>query len=155
MNHLSDGDIIKIKTTWRIPMEDPSESGQAILLKFFERYPSNLEKFKNFKGLSIEELKVNTHFHAHASKIIRIFDEAINTLGTDYTDSALQEIWSKIAISHHKRDISKASYNELKEIILETLVAVCDMNNDQKGAWEKLFICVYNIIFQTIDNLTK
>lgn len=61
--------------------------------------------------------QVNPRFNAHANRIIRIFDDAINTLGTDYTDSALQEIWSKIAISHHKRNISKTSYNvsRLKE----------------------------------------
>lgn len=58
MNYLSDSEIIEIKSTWRIPMANPSESGQAILLKFFERYPSNLQKFKDFKDMSIEELKV-------------------------------------------------------------------------------------------------
>lgn len=63
MNYLSDSDIVEIKTTWRIPMENPTESGQAILLKFFERYPSNLQKFKDFKGMSIEELKVDTHIY--------------------------------------------------------------------------------------------
>lgn len=40
-------------------MANPSESGQAILLKFFERYPSNLQKFKDFKNMSLGELKVN------------------------------------------------------------------------------------------------
>lgn len=55
--------------------------------------------------------QVCPRFKAHASKIIRTFDEAINILGTDSTDSALQEIWSKVALSHHKRDISKSSYN--------------------------------------------
>ena len=58
MNELSDNDIIEIKSTWKIPMADPSGSGQAILLKFFERYPSNLLKFKDFAGRSLEELKV-------------------------------------------------------------------------------------------------
>lgn len=57
---LSDKDIFEIKTTWRIPMKSPSESGQAILIKFFERYPYNLQKFKDFKDLSLAELKVNS-----------------------------------------------------------------------------------------------
>lgn len=63
MNYLSDSDIIEIKTTWRIPMANPSESGQAILLKFFERYPSNLQKFKDFKDMTVEELKVSNKMY--------------------------------------------------------------------------------------------
>lgn len=58
MIELSDNDILEIKATWKIPMANPSESGEAILLKFFERYPSNLEKFKDFKEMTSDELKV-------------------------------------------------------------------------------------------------
>lgn len=63
MNFLSDTDIVEIKTTWRIPMANPAESGKAILLKLFERYPSNLQKFRDFKDMPIEELKVDKQIY--------------------------------------------------------------------------------------------
>uniref|UniRef100_T1GN60 Globin domain-containing protein n=1 Tax=Megaselia scalaris TaxID=36166 RepID=T1GN60_MEGSC len=146
MMELSDFEVIEIKNTWKIPMADPSGSGQAILLKFFERYPHNKLKFQDFKDQSLDQLKTCPKFKAHASRIVRTFNEAINVLGTDYTDPALHEIFSKVAISHHKRGISKASYNELKEVILEIVVAVCEMNDCQKCAWEKLMETIYELI---------
>lgn len=55
---LSDFEVIEIKNTWKIPMADPSGSGQAILLKFFEKYPHNKLKFQGFKDQSLDQLKV-------------------------------------------------------------------------------------------------
>lgn len=55
---LSANEISEIKATWAIPAATPSESGQAILLKFFGRYPANLQKFRDFKDMTLDELKV-------------------------------------------------------------------------------------------------
>lgn len=55
-------EIADIKTTWAIPVATPSESGQAILLEFFKRYPNNLQKFKDFKDKTLDELRVSWYF---------------------------------------------------------------------------------------------
>lgn len=47
-----------IKTTWKIPAANPIDSGEVILLKFFEKYPHNQQKFLAFKNLPLESLKV-------------------------------------------------------------------------------------------------
>lgn len=56
---LTANDIAEIKATWAIPVASPSESGQAILLEYFRRYPNNLQKFKDFKDMTLDELKVS------------------------------------------------------------------------------------------------
>lgn len=49
-----------IKETWEAPWNggDCSESGQAILLRFFGKYPQNQNKFMAFKNKPLSELKV-------------------------------------------------------------------------------------------------
>lgn len=48
-----------IKTTWAIPAANPEDSGEAVLLAFFEKYPHNQEYFKAFKNVPLETLKVH------------------------------------------------------------------------------------------------
>ncbi|KAI9579929.1 hypothetical protein GQX74_000717 [Glossina fuscipes] len=50
-------EISEIKKTWEIPAASPTESGVAILIQFFTKYPSNLEKFSTFRDMTLEELK--------------------------------------------------------------------------------------------------
>lgn len=52
-------DIAEIKKTWAIPVATPTDSGAAILIRFFTKYPSNLEKFP-FRDVPIAELHVST-----------------------------------------------------------------------------------------------
>ncbi|XP_037954586.1 globin CTT-VI [Teleopsis dalmanni] len=146
-------EIHQIKKTWEIPMENPAESGAAILLQFFTKYPSNLQKFSAFKDSPIPELPNNPRFKAHAVRIIRVFDDSIQLLGYDVAAEKLEEMWSKIATSHFHRQIQRQSFNELKEVILEVLTAACSLNEQQIAAWSKLMDIVYSIVFQKLDKL--
>lgn len=56
-------------------------------------------------------LQNNARFRAHAGRIIRVFDESIQVLGQDGGLEKIDEIWTKIAVSHIPRKISKESYN--------------------------------------------
>lgn len=47
-----------IQQTWSIPAQNPVDSGEAILLAFFERFPHNQQKFLAFKNVPLESLKV-------------------------------------------------------------------------------------------------
>jgi len=42
---MNSDEVQLIKKTWEIPVATPTDSGAAILTQFFNRYPSNLEKF--------------------------------------------------------------------------------------------------------------
>uniref|UniRef100_A0A1A9ZTC8 Globin domain-containing protein n=1 Tax=Glossina pallidipes TaxID=7398 RepID=A0A1A9ZTC8_GLOPL len=150
---MNSDEVYEIKRTWEIPATTPTESGVAILIRFFTKYPSNLQKFSTFKDMTLDELKNNPRFKAHANRIMKVFDDSIKTL--DNNCSHLEEIWTKIAQSHFNRQIEKQSFNELKEVILEVLVAACNLNDQQTEIWLKLLDFVYEIIFKTIDQLEQ
>lgn len=58
MTTLSPEQISMIQTTWSIPAQSPIDSGEAILLAFFEKYPNNQQKFASFKNIPLLSLKV-------------------------------------------------------------------------------------------------
>lgn len=47
-----------IKATWKIPSANMIGSGEAILYKFFEKFPENQKKFHAFKNEPLDSLKV-------------------------------------------------------------------------------------------------
>ncbi|KAH8326120.1 hypothetical protein KR067_002116 [Drosophila pandora] len=147
---MNSDEVQMIKKTWEIPVATPTDSGAAILKLFFTRYPSTLDKFP-FRDVPLEELPGNARFRAHAGRIIRVFDESIQLLGQDGDQEKLDEIWTKVAVSHIPRAISKESYNQLKEVILEVLTAACSLNESQAATWAKLVDHVYGIMFKAID----
>uniref|UniRef100_A0A1B0BBW5 Globin domain-containing protein n=1 Tax=Glossina palpalis gambiensis TaxID=67801 RepID=A0A1B0BBW5_9MUSC len=90
---------------------------------------------------------------AHASRVIKVFDDSVQVLDDD--SSQLEEIWVKVTQSHFNRQIEKQSFNELKEVILEVLTAACSLNDQQIEIWVKLMDFIYDIIFRTIDELEQ
>lgn len=66
MPSLTPAQISKIQTTWAIPAANPIDSGVAILITLFEKYPKNQEKFHAFKNTPLPSLKVRIlrlYFH--------------------------------------------------------------------------------------------
>lgn len=62
MTNLSAEQIQIIKTTWEVPKADLEGSGEAILYRYFEKYPHNQQKFASFKSVPLESLKVSLLF---------------------------------------------------------------------------------------------
>lgn len=59
MTNLTAKQIQIIKDTWEVPKKDLEGSGEAILYRYFEKYPHNQQKFAAFKNLPLESLKVS------------------------------------------------------------------------------------------------
>lgn len=60
MTTLTPAQIQIIKDTWELPKKDLAGSGEAILFRYFEKYPHNQQKFASFKNSSLDEtLKVS------------------------------------------------------------------------------------------------
>ncbi|XP_037038743.1 globin CTT-VIIA [Bradysia coprophila] len=141
-----------IKTTWKIPAANPIDSGEVILLKFFEKFPHNQQKFLAFKNLPLESLKGSKSFRTHAGRVVTVINDAIVALDSPDATKQLEEMWGKIGETHSKRKISKESFNELKVVIFEVLTAVCSLDATQQKAWSDLFDVVYSLIFKKYDN---
>lgn len=58
MASLTPQQITLIQSTWAIPAKNPIDSGEAILIAYFEKYPKNQEKFNSFKNTPLLSLKV-------------------------------------------------------------------------------------------------
>lgn len=56
---MNSDEVQMIKKTWEIPVATPTDSGAAILMLFFTRYPSTLDKFP-FRDVPLEELPVSS-----------------------------------------------------------------------------------------------
>ncbi|XP_054725151.1 cytoglobin-1-like [Anastrepha obliqua] len=146
-------DIVEIKKTWAIPVATPTDSGAAILLRFFTKFPSNLEKFP-FRDVPLTELNNSARFRAHCGRIIKTFDQSISQLEEEGGLQKIQEIWQEIARSHVQRHhIERPAYFELRTAIVEVLTEACNLNERQAEAWNKLLDIVYDIIFKKYDEL--
>lgn len=58
MAPLTTDQIAIVQGTWEIPNSNPLDSGEAILFRFFEKYPANIQKFQSFKNTPLLSLKV-------------------------------------------------------------------------------------------------
>lgn len=59
---LSPENIQSIINTWKVPSSTPTESGVALLTRFFEKFPHYQVYFKAFKSVPLESLKVRKFF---------------------------------------------------------------------------------------------
>lgn len=48
-----------VKDTWNIPKQNPIDSGEAIFIRFLEKYPHNKEKFAAFRNIPLLSLRVS------------------------------------------------------------------------------------------------
>lgn len=76
-----------------------------------------------------------------------VFQAAIDAFDSDDLPAQLLKIWEPIGVSHDRRRIPKQAFDELQDVILEVMTAVCNMNEEQQAAWVLLFDTVYAILF--------
>jgi len=153
---LSDVELAVIVNTWKIPMGNPEGSGQVILSKFFETHPHNLEYFEAFKGKPLDSIKEESKFKMHAGKIVRAFDNAIKAAEERGKDAVLNKAsWDKLAVSHAKRHIPRESFMELKGVMFDVLVEVCQLNEFQKTAWTKLLNYLFGVLLDHMEKVSQ
>lgn len=69
MPSLTPEQIEIVKSTWVTVANAPEDSGEAILLRFFEKYPHN-QKYFPFRNVPLENLKGSAMFRSHAGRVI-------------------------------------------------------------------------------------
>lgn len=90
-------------------------------------------------------------FRAHALRVVTVFQKAIDSFDSGDVVENLKKLWEPIGKSHTRRRIPKESFNELQDVILEVMTAVCSLDQEQQQAWVVLFENVYAIIFANYD----
>lgn len=95
----------------------------------------------------------NPSIRAHAARIMKVFQAAVDAFDTSDPEGHLQQVWTKVAVTHSRHDIQKDSFNELRDVILEVLTGLCSLDESQQEAWGTLFDMVYLIVFQKLDEI--
>ena len=94
-------------------------------------------------------------FRSHALRVVSVFQAAIDAFDSDDVVGNLLKIWEPVSKSHERRHIPKASFDELRDVILEVMTAVCSLDEEQQAAWVVLFENVYSIMFASYDENKK
>ncbi|XP_055711127.1 globin CTT-VI [Phlebotomus papatasi] len=152
MPSLTPEQIEIVKSTWVTVANAPEDSGEAILLRFFEKYPHN-QKYFPFRNVPRENLKGSAMFRSHAGRVIAVFQKSVDAFNTADPVGTLVEIWTEIAKTHFKRNITQTSFNELKEVILEVLTAACKLDGVQQTAWAVTLDTIFEIISKELVKL--
>lgn len=71
--------------------------------RVFTQYPEAQEKFKDFRGLTIEEVQVHKKLRAHALSVVYALKSFIDNL--DDTET-MEQLVRKIARSHYERTVT-------------------------------------------------
>lgn len=91
----------------------------------------------------------------HSFKSMNTIRRAINAFDSDDVEAALEKVWNPIGVSHFHRHISKESFNEVRDVILEVTTDVSSLNEEQQKAWAVLLDDIYAIIFKKMDEMLE
>lgn len=83
--------------------------------------------------------------------MVTVFQVAIDAFDSDDVVGNLLKIWEPIGASHSRRRIPKESFNELRDAVLEIMIAACSLTAEQQEAWVILFENIYAIVFAKMD----
>lgn len=165
-----------VKESWSIPKQNPIDSGEAIFIRFLEKYPHNKAKFAAFRDIPLLSLKVsrergwhdqrrfksidssislqgNPGVRTHAARIMKVFQAAVDSLDSSDPEGHLQRVWTKVAVTHSHHLIQKDSFDELRDVVLEVLTSACSLDEEQQVAWGVLFDVAYAIVFHKLDEI--
>ncbi|KAG5668881.1 hypothetical protein PVAND_016801 [Polypedilum vanderplanki] len=155
LRDLSDRQVEIIKNSWATLSGNPEVYGEAIFYTFLERNPEHQKRFTYFRNKPLVDLKGTHQIQRHSGKIMKVFDTAIAALGTENAKTIIVNTISDNADYHGKKGVKKEHYNQIREIILEKVALVCNLDDEGKAAWNDLLDVVYHVTFNILDELRK
>lgn len=81
---------------------------------------------------------------------MRVFDESVSVLSKSDYKQQLKSIWTAIGTSHENRNIPKESFKELRIVLIEMLTSCCNMDDNQKQAWNDFFDNIFELSFKCL-----
>ncbi|XP_060522147.1 uncharacterized protein LOC132699447 isoform X2 [Cylas formicarius] len=130
-----------ISSTWNKLNQNSAESGIAIFMALFMKYP-NYQKLFPFRDIPRDELPKNKRFRAHCISLMYAFTAIVNNVGDT---ELLQELLSKQGVAHVPRGVQEMSY-WLKEVLMELFGG--SMTADELQSWNKFLDVGFSVIIQ-------
>ncbi|CAG2185801.1 unnamed protein product [Mytilus edulis] len=143
-----------INETWTVVWSDKKKNGIALFVKLFTTYPEAQKMFKEFDGLTIDEVRLNKKLGAHALALMYALKSFLDNLDDPET---LEALVRKNAINHAKRSVGPQQIMWLLPLFLELLDELLEENATEllKKAWTKLFGVLASISLEEVNNLKE
>ncbi|XP_052082384.1 uncharacterized protein LOC127720016 [Mytilus californianus] len=143
-----------ISETWTVLWSNKKENGIALFVKLFTTYPEAQKMFKEFDGLTIEEVRSNKKLKAHALALMYALKSFLDNLDDP---ESLEGLVRKNAINHAKRGVGPNEIMWLLPLFLELLDEILEENATEllKKAWTKLFGVLASISLEEVNNLKE
>lgn len=95
-----------------------------------ERYPHYQQVFPAFRAKQLKDLKGTPRFRAHSSRIFNVFSSVVDSLEEESDNSEVKLFIAEVGVSHARKKIQKAPYDDLRVVLTEILTEVCQLDED-------------------------
>lgn len=147
---LTKEEVNAIQETWALVWSDKKNNGIDFFVKFFTHFPEAQDKFKDFKGLAIEEVRAHKKLRAHALSVFYAIKSYIDHLDDLET---LTELIRKNARNHVDRNVGGKEVKWLVPPFVELLEEKTNgkVTELHKTAWTKVFDVIASISDEEVE----
>ncbi|XP_060522783.1 globin-like isoform X2 [Cylas formicarius] len=138
---LTTRDKYLVKTSWAKLAKTPTDSGVALLLLFFKKFPQYVELFP-FKDTPYDELKTSKKFRAHCTSVVYGLSAIIDAINDN---DLLIQLLHKTGSSHKLRSVTQQGFEDLKAVTIELFSSI--MKPDEVAAWKKTLEVAFSQIY--------
>ncbi|KAK7102989.1 globin-like [Littorina saxatilis] len=142
---LSAKDRDAIRTSWAMVNKDAQANGTALMIRFFEEYPNNLDFFTEFRDLRPEELRDSTGLQQHAMRVMHALTCVVDSIDDAHV---LIGVLHKTVDSHLTRGIRVAQFTELFDVFARFIGDVLGekFTTDMATAWQTTAATILTVV---------
>ncbi|XP_033337854.1 cytoglobin-2 [Megalopta genalis] len=105
-----------VQNTWTVIKKDQVNSGVAVMIAYFTKYPVYQQEFQPFKDMPLPELPANKKFQAHCANIIAALNSVIDSL---HDPGLMDANLIMLAERHKNRGQTEQQFQDMKQVILD------------------------------------
>ncbi|XP_076087195.1 uncharacterized protein LOC143057712 isoform X2 [Mytilus galloprovincialis] len=150
---MTEEDALALNESWAVVWSDKKKNGKTLFIKLFTTHPEAQKMFKDFDGLTIEEMKSSKKLEAHGLSFMYALKSFLDNLDDPDT---LEGLVRKNAINHAVRGVGPKEIMLLLPLFLEQLDETTEDNVTEleKKAWAKLYVVLASISREEVNNLS-
>jgi hemoglobin-like flavoprotein len=143
---LSVDEAALVKTSW----SQVKHNEVDILYAVFKAYPDIQNKFPQFSGKDLDDIRNTAAFATHSTRIISFLSELIALSGSESNLSAIYGLVSKMGADHKARGVTQGQFNEFRTALVSYLKEHSTWSDATAAAWTHALDNVYTAVFQIV-----
>ncbi|KAK5914291.1 hypothetical protein CgunFtcFv8_008745 [Champsocephalus gunnari] len=151
---LTDKEKVMIQDSWAKVYENCEDTGVAILIRLFVKFPSSRQYFSQFKHIEEpEELERSAQLRKHANRVMNGLNTLVESLDNSEKVASVLKLLGKAHALRHK--VEPVYFKILSGVILEVLGEAFSevVTPEVAAAWTKLLATMYcgiNAIYEEV-----